>query len=577
VSDPYTLSFSTAVMDFQRARRAAALELIYAKLSGKSVDLLSYEDVRHRMNLHGSLARGVREIPLDAIIGSVARYDDFTRSFLPKRASDAERWAHVRTATLEGPGLPPIEVYQIGQAYFVRDGNHRVSVARQFGAQTIMASVYEVPTAVPLLPDLQPEDVILKSEHARFLQQTHLDQLRPSVVFLVTVPGQYEVLLEQINAQHANLQHQRKETIAFDDAVIDWCDTVYLPVMQLIHEQNVLQDFPGRTETDLYIWIVQHRALLEEEWGWKIQIAAATTDFVERRSSTPRSVIRRWGSKLRAAAIPAALDAGPPPGLWRQEQRLARHTEHLFMDILVPISGNELGWHALDQALALVGHEDSIVHGLHVVRHASMRQAAQSVEAEFDRRCKAAGVRAKLVVDHGSIADLICERARWVDLVVVGLAYPPAAHRIARLRSGFRTLIRRCPRPVLAVPHTTPLKRALLAYNGSPKSDEALFASTYMAGQWQLELVVLHVMENGHPHSDVLNRAHSYLASHGISAEFIQKEGPVAETILQTAQGHQSDLLVVGGYGFNTVLEMMLGSTVDQLLRARRYPMLICR
>jgi nucleotide-binding universal stress UspA family protein len=577
VSDPYTLSYSSAVKDFQRARRGAALELIYARLSGRSADLLSYEDVRHQLNLHGSLARGVREIPLDAIIGSVARYDDFTRSFLPKRVADAERWANVRTATLQGPGLPPIEVYQIGQAYFVRDGNHRVSVARQFGAQTIMASVHEVPSAVPLSPEIQPDDVILKAEYAHFLQQTHLDTLRPSVNFLVTVPGQYEVLLEQINAHNVNLQQEQNDPLTFKGAVIDWCDAVYLPVMQLIHEQNVLQDFPGRTETDLYVWILQHKALLEGEWGWKIKLAAATTDFVQRRASTPQRAIGRWRSRLRSAAIPAALDAGPPPGFWRHEQQHSHHPQHLFADILVPISGNELGWHALDQALKLVEHEGSFVHGLHVVRNAAMHREAQSVEAEFNRRCSAANVRAKLVVDQGTIADRICERARWVDLVVVGLAFPPAADRIARLRSGFRTLIRRCPRPVLAVPQTMSLKRALLAYDGSPKADEALFAATYMAGQWRLDLVVLTVNEFENQASNVLHRAQSYLATHGVRATFIQMEGPVGETILQTAQTHNSDLLVVGGYGFSPVLEMVLGSTVDQLLRSRRYPMLICR
>jgi nucleotide-binding universal stress UspA family protein len=121
------------------------------------------------------------------------------------------------------------------------------------------------------------------------------------------------------------------------------------------------------------------------------------------------------------------------------------------------------------------------------------------------------------------------------------------------------------------------LKRALLAYDGSPKADEALFAATYMAGQWRLDLVVLTVNEFENQASNVLHRAQSYLATHGVRATFIQMEGPVGETILQTAQTHNSDLLVVGGYGFSPVLEMVLGSTVDQLLRSRRYPMLICR
>jgi hypothetical protein len=102
-------------------------------------------------------------------VGSVGRYDDFTRSFLPRRDSDAGRWARVKAATLDLTGLPPIEVYQIGQAYFVLDGNHRVSVARQLGAPTIQAYVTEVPDQSPLLARHSARRVNLKSGVRRFL------------------------------------------------------------------------------------------------------------------------------------------------------------------------------------------------------------------------------------------------------------------------------------------------------------------------------------------------------------------------------------------------------------------------
>jgi hypothetical protein len=91
-------SLSSAVQAFKAARRRAALEEIMAHLTGKSVELLSYEDVRQKLRASGSTPRGVREIPLDAIVGSVGRYTDFTRSFLPRQDSDQDRWARVQAA-----------------------------------------------------------------------------------------------------------------------------------------------------------------------------------------------------------------------------------------------------------------------------------------------------------------------------------------------------------------------------------------------------------------------------------------------------------------------------------------------
>ena len=125
------VSYASAVLDFRNAQRQGVIQDIVARLRGRPSTLLAYEDVRRRLGLHGSFARGLRDIPLDAIVGSVARYNDFTRSFLPKNPSDENRWAKVMVAASDMKGLPPIEVYQVGKVYFVLDGNHRVSVARR--------------------------------------------------------------------------------------------------------------------------------------------------------------------------------------------------------------------------------------------------------------------------------------------------------------------------------------------------------------------------------------------------------------------------------------------------------------
>lgn len=188
--------------DFREARLQAALQEVLARLTGKSNRLLSFEEVTRPLRLAGRAERGVQEIPVQAIVGSVGRYADFTRTFLPRQDSDEERWARVKSA-FSSPNpvsLPPIDVYKVGEVYFVLDGNHRVSVARQQGWTHIEAHVIEVPTRVPLTPDLQPDDLILKAEYAGFLEETGLAEASTLFDLSLTVPGGYEKLKEHILA-----------------------------------------------------------------------------------------------------------------------------------------------------------------------------------------------------------------------------------------------------------------------------------------------------------------------------------------------------------------------------------------
>ena len=137
--------FQTAIEDFHSARQHALIQEILARLTGKSTRLLSYEEVAKKLRLRARSERGIQHIPIHAIVGSVGRYTDFTRTFLPRRGGDRERSARVKAAFMEeGAGLPPIEVYKVGEAYFVIDGNHRVSIARQEGLTAIEARVIEL-------------------------------------------------------------------------------------------------------------------------------------------------------------------------------------------------------------------------------------------------------------------------------------------------------------------------------------------------------------------------------------------------------------------------------------------------
>lgn len=573
------LNFATAVADFRRARYRAALQEILARLLGRPAELLSYEEVRQKLRAGATLPRGLQEIPVADIVGSVGRYSDFTRNFLPRRDSDAERWARVKVAVTGLAGVPPIEVYQIGDAFFVRDGNHRVSVARELGLSHLQAYVTEVRTKVPLSPGTSPDELIVKAEYADFLDITGLDALRPAVDLTVTAPGKYPKLLEHIDVHRHFMGIEQQREIPYREAVGHWYDEVYLPVVQIIEEQAILLDFPERTETDLYLWLGDHRAALTAELGWLVESQVAAADLAEKFGMGQRNVVSRLGSKIISAVAPADFGAGSPVGEWRRSRLPLRRADCLFPDVLVPLSGEEIGWHALEQAIEIAHREDSRLHGLHLVadeKQLSSAEAAQ-VADRFKWRCGEVGVAADFALAVGSVAGLIVERARWTDLVVVNLAHVPPSQPLARLSSGFRTLLRHSQRPLLATPGVTrSLQRALLAYDGSPKADEALFVASYLAARWQTPLVVVGVNENGRQAADLLVRAEQYLVDHGVAATYVEESGDVASALLATAVAYECDWLLLGGYGTNRVLEMVIGTELDKVLRRTDRPVLIC-
>ena len=573
-------NLTSAITDFYRARNQAVLKEIIGRIRGESIELLSYEEVRQKLRPQGSSEQGLQDIPIDAIVGSVGRYNDFTRDFLPRRDSIQERWSRIKLAATSHVGFPPIDVYKIGETYFVKDGNHRVSVSRQLGATHIQAYVTEVRTRVPITPDIQPDELILKAEYARFLEITHLDELRPGSDLSVTVPGNYPILQEHIDVHRHFMGIEQQREIPYPEAAVHWYDTVYMPFIDIIRERGILRNFPNRTEADLYLWISIHSAEHEEELGWKIKAEYALNDLVEQYGVSDRSVISRFGDRLLNILSLGKLEEGPPPGQWRKEAVSVRKDDRLFTDILVPLSGTAESWTSFEQALIVARLENARIHGLHVVTTPSDIEAAEALwlRSEFERRCSENDISGELVVTSGEIARQISDRARWTDLVVTHLAYPPAPGPLGRLESGFHDLIQRCPRPILAIPKlVTPLDNALLAYDGSPKSEEALFIATYLAGKWNTRLVVLTVSTNSHPAPETLLRSKIYLEEHGIEAEYRAENGVVDEVILQLAAEENINLLIMGGYGDAPMIEFVLGSVVDKVLRESSLPILICR
>ncbi len=575
MSIPGTVVYNSAVEDFKRARRAAAMQQMMARLTGKSADLLAYEDVCRYVKSADEVKQGVREIPLDAIVGSVGRYKDFTRTFWPKNDSDEERWVRVKTAVHDMSGMSPIDVYKTGDVYFVIDGNHRVSIARQLGSDTITARVTEVPLRVPLSPDDDPEKIICKARYAEFLEQTDLDNLRPGANLLMTFCGQYQLLLDQI-AAHAALLAEKGEAVDDKTAVCRWYDEVYLPVLRHIQAQGIMRLFPDRTQADMYILFSERRAELEEALGWKIDAETAVSQLASEESDRPKG-LAGW---LRQTLVPAELIEGPPPGRWREFQE-TRERGCLFADYLVAIEGSETDWQMLDQVVKMALRDNDRLLGLHVVARQAQRNSAkvERIRERFLRTCREAGLRCEFAVEVGAVVDVIIKRAIFADLVVLNLEHPPGPQALARLGNRFSQLVQRCPRPILAIPcgAETAMDRVLLAYDGSPKADEALFVATYLVTRWPLSLTVVTV-ETEHTAANALQRAKEYLEAHGVTkARYVLGKMPIAEAVLQTAVDEDINFLIMGGFGFRPMMHFVLGSTVDEILRRFKHPILICR
>ena len=294
-----TLFDPGAETQFQQARRRAFWNRIIRFLQGRpQQQLLSFEEVKDKLQVDCQSYVGTMPVEVDKIAGSVGRYRDFDRAFLPLQTHTADRWKEIARAHREGRILPPVKLYKVGDVYFVRDGHHRVSVARKEGAQYTDAEVIACRTRVPITPNVTQEELDLKAEYAEFLEATDLDRLRlrraqtsassvepsrrPEQEIEFTISGAYKILLEHIAVHRYFLGLEREEAIPWQEAVLSWYDNLYLPIVEIIRQQGILTEFPGRREADLYLWIIEHHYYLKEEG--EVDFAEAAGDFAEEYS-----------------------------------------------------------------------------------------------------------------------------------------------------------------------------------------------------------------------------------------------------------------------------------------------------
>ena len=285
---------AAATTDFSNAREKAILSEIKHILDTEKNKLLSFHDVKDILKPKNQVYMGNQTVPINLIVGSEGRYRDFNKYFLPKADHLRIRWERVDVAHLKDIILPPILLYEIGGVYFVRDGNHRVSVAKTKGVEFIDAEVISLASEININPGMttdQLREALIIYEKNLFYEKTKFDELTKDTSLDFSTPGRYDVIYNHILVHKYFLNESMEEEIPFSDALVSWYKNVYSPVISIIREKWLLANFPGRTEGDLYVWIVKHWDFLKKKYGG-YTLADAAGDFSKKYGQSKGSFFR---------------------------------------------------------------------------------------------------------------------------------------------------------------------------------------------------------------------------------------------------------------------------------------------
>jgi len=283
-----------AEMDFSRARGRAILSEIQNFILNDRDRLLSFNDVKHILKPKNQVYRGFQTIPIELIIGSEGRYRDFNKFFLPKSDHLRRRWERVDEAHIRDMALPAIQLYEIGGVYFVRDGNHRVSVAKMQGVEFIDAEVTSLSTEINIKPSMNVQEIkkiIINNEKNIFYESTNFGGLTGDNTLDFTSIGQYDVVYNHILVHKYYMNQDREDEIPFSEALVSWYNNVYRQVTAIIRDNWFLAHFPGRSVSDLYVWIVKHWGFLKGEYG-TYSLAAAAGDFSRKYGNSKGKFLR---------------------------------------------------------------------------------------------------------------------------------------------------------------------------------------------------------------------------------------------------------------------------------------------
>jgi len=265
------LPSSDAADDFQRERRRQSIGRLRRWLNREPDDvnmMLPFDEVVKALGNQGEEYVGLETIPLDAVVGSVDRSREFDRGFRPTSNRARARWQRIDEAQRRGESMPPIDVYKVGDLYFVADGHHRVSVARALGYDVIDANVTEIRTRIPATGLWVRGDIVTKDYERIFHQRVPLPPDWAARI-QVTDPWNYAEIAENVEAWGFRLIQEEGRFATREEVARRWFEQEYAPVVEMMKEADLIG---SGTEAEAYMRLARERYRLIRAHDWNEEI-----------------------------------------------------------------------------------------------------------------------------------------------------------------------------------------------------------------------------------------------------------------------------------------------------------------
>lgn len=290
--------------DFYKARHKALFNEIQHLLNPNEATLISFSDIKELLRPKNEVYKGLQTIPVNLIVGSEGRYEDFDNRFFPKSMHLKNRWENIDRAHMQDVILPSISLYELGGVYFVRDGNHRVSVAKSKGIEFIDAEVVSLQSEIKLhsgdsLKKMKKQ--VIEYEKRVFYSETGFGDATDFWCLDFSTPGQYDVIYNHILTHKYYLNMNQSEEIDMVQAMISWFSTVYLPVVQIIDKHHIMKFFKKRTKSDLYVWMIKYWDDLKKKFGSDFSLEDITDSFLKEYGKPP--ICRRILNRIKGICL----------------------------------------------------------------------------------------------------------------------------------------------------------------------------------------------------------------------------------------------------------------------------------
>ncbi|NLC13734.1 MAG: universal stress protein [Chloroflexi bacterium] len=558
-------AYRKALEDFHRLRSKAALDRFWAGIRGESLDLLAYDEVSSKLRAVSQTNLGLQQVALKNIIGSVNRTSDFDRNFRPLSDGDSTRWADVKAAMTSpfAAGVPPVTLYKIGEAYFVMDGNHRISIAKEMGLDSVEAYVTEVKTKVSLSSSFTLEELAEKAALADFLEDTHLDRILPSVELSLNRIEYYPLLKEHIVVHQYYMGIDHKREVSFDEAAVDWYDHVYSPVVRIIEESGLRYEFPELTITDLYLWVLDKQQALLDKYGTSFK-TENVIDFVAKQKGKQTKTVVTTADREMDMHVSGMAEGS---------------SDCLFRDILVGVSHSDINLLALQQAMMINRCKDGNIIGLHVKAETDFatEQTEAELETSFYQQLNEREMSGRFIKMTGNISKTLQEYGLLSDITVVKLSYPPGGAVFDRLGSGVITLLQSSRRPIMFVKEVVaPVNRILLMLDEDEKSREAFYIAVYYAARYGCGLFITMPEKDSKSSQDAFSFAKSYLDAIDLEFQSITLSSTsLVENLVSLIEENSISTVMMGGYRSTGLLGRLFSSNVDRVLELSPVPVLV--